>query len=446
VIDSALLLKDLKRELRALESDLRSRAEDSGSEWAASLREEHRRAQARERTGLSWIDWREGEVSQAAVAWIIAAVFLRFSEDNGLLKGIELDGQPVALPLIAGPGEALERAIENETAFYSSSPTMTGRDWLQRAFRALAGLPAGRPLVDPDHSAVWHAPISAAAADALLEFFRKTNADGSLVHDFTDPEWGTRFLGDLYQDLSEYAKKTFALLQTPVFVEEFILDLTLTPAIAEFGLTGLKVIDPTCGSGHFLLGAFDRLVDMWAETAPGVDVGARVQRALDSIHGVDLNPFAVAISRFRLTVAALKAAGIRTLVAAPAFDYHLAIGDSLLGGVDYQTTLDLDDDEEFEYATEDLQNHRDILKPGQYHVVVGNPPYITVKDSVLNQRYRALYSTCSGKYALSVPFMELFFRLARVPESGAGAGFVGQITSNSFMKREFGKKLIEQFL
>jgi hypothetical protein len=395
---------------------------------------------------LSWIDWREGEVSQAAVAWIIAAVFLRFSEDNGLLKGIELDGQPVALPLIAGPGEALERAIENETAFYSSSPTMTGRDWLQRAFRALAGLPAGRPLVDPDHSAVWHAPISAAAADALLEFFRKTNADGSLVHDFTDPEWGTRFLGDLYQDLSEYAKKTFALLQTPVFVEEFILDLTLTPAIAEFGLTGLKVIDPTCGSGHFLLGAFDRLVDMWAETAPGVDVGARVQRALDSIHGVDLNPFAVAISRFRLTVAALKAAGIRTLVAAPAFDYHLAIGDSLLGGVDYQTTLDLDDDEEFEYATEDLQNHRDILKPGQYHVVVGNPPYITVKDSVLNQRYRALYSTCSGKYALSVPFMELFFRLARVPESGAGAGFVGQITSNSFMKREFGKKLIEQFL
>ena len=66
--------------------------------------------------------------------------------------------------------------------------------------------------------------------------------------------WDTRFLGDLYQDLSEAARKTYALLQTPEFVEEFILDRTLTPAIEEFGLDGLRMIDPTCGSGHFLLG------------------------------------------------------------------------------------------------------------------------------------------------------------------------------------------------
>src|SRR5690606_30367201 len=49
-------------------------------------------------------------------------------------------------------------------------------------------------------------------------------------------------------------------------------------------------------------------------------------------------------------------------------------------------------------------------------------------------------------YALSVPFMELFFRLAIAGARGQGAGFVGQITSNGFMKREFGKKVIEQFL
>ncbi|MCA1676052.1 MAG: hypothetical protein LC799_29055, partial [Actinobacteria bacterium] len=73
--------------------------------------------------------------------------------------------------------------------------------------------------------------------------------------------WDTRFLGDLYQDLSETARDRFALLQTPEFVEEFILDLTLTPATEEFGLDGLRVIDPTCGSGHFLLGVFHRLVD-----------------------------------------------------------------------------------------------------------------------------------------------------------------------------------------
>jgi hypothetical protein len=446
MIESGLLLADLKKELRKLENDLRARAEDVEGGWAQKLRSEYDRAARRERTGLSWIDWRNGEVSQAAVAWVIATVFIRFAEDNGMLVGAELDGRPVSLPWIAGPGDGLARAVENETAFYSAAPTSTSRDWLQHAFRTLAALPAGRPLVDPDHSAVWHAPISAGAADGVLAFFRRTKADGSLMHDFTDPEYDTRFLGDLYQELSEYAKKTFALLQTPVFVEEFILDLTLTPAIAEFGLPALKLIDPTCGSGHFLLGAFDRLTKAWEAAAPGTDRGDRVQRALDSIHGVDLNPFAVAIARFRLTVAAIKAAGIASLVAAPAFDYHLAIGDSLLGGVDYQTTLDLGDGEDFEYSVEDLTQHRDILTRDQYHVVVGNPPYITVKDAVLNQRYRSLYPTCSGKYALSVPFMELFFRLAKKGEAGGGAGYVGQITSNSFMKREFGKKMIEQFL
>ena len=52
---------------------------------------------------------------------------------------------------------------------------------------------------------------------------------GEIVHDFADPAWNTRFLGDLYQDLSEHAKKTYALLQIPEFVEEFLLDYTLTP-------------------------------------------------------------------------------------------------------------------------------------------------------------------------------------------------------------------------
>lgn len=445
MIDSPLLLADLKRELKALEADLRVRAEDVSHPWGKRLRDEYEAAERRERTGLAWIDWRDGEVSQAAVAWIIASVFIRFAEDNGLLVGAQRDARTVALPWIAAPGDGLERAVENEQAFYAASPATTSRDWLQDAFHTLADLRAGRPLVDPNHSAVWHAAISASASDSLLAFFRRTTPDGELMHDFSDPDLGTRFLGDLYQDLSDYAKKTYALLQTPTFVEQFILDQTLTPAIAEFGLTGLKLIDPACGSGHFLLGAFDRLSSAWAETAPGVEKGERVQRALDSIHGVDLNPFAIAIARFRLTVAAIKAAGILTLTAAPAFRYHLAIGDSLLGSVNQTITLDLGDGEYFEYDAEDLREYAGILREDQYHVVVANPPYIQPPDAKLRDQYRALYSTCHRKYALSVPFMELLFRLAKRPDGG-GAGYVGQITSNSFMKREFGKKLIELFL
>ena len=44
------------------------------------------------------------------------------------------------------------------------------------------------------------------------------------------------------------------------------------------------------------------------------------------------------------------------------------------------------------------------------------------------------------QYALSVPFAERIFQLAV-----RDVGYTGQITANSFMKREFGKKLIEEF-
>ena len=81
----------------------------------------------------------------------------------------------------------------------------------------------------------------------------------------------------------------------------------------------------------------------------------------------------------------------------------------------------------------------------QYHVVVGNPPYITVKDQALNQAYRNRYSTCHRQYSLAVPFTERFFELAVYGHDMQSAGYVGMITANSFMKREFGKKLIEEF-
>ena len=120
----------------------------------------------------------------------------------------------------------------------------------------------------------------------ILKFWRerKDGQEGTLKRSFMVSGGDTRFLGDLYQDLSERAKKKFALLQTPVFVEEFILDRTLTPAIAEFGLETVRMIDPTCGSGHFLLGAFTRLFDLWSRpehTSGNAEKDA--QNALDGV-------------------------------------------------------------------------------------------------------------------------------------------------------------------
>jgi hypothetical protein len=436
--DSDGLVKALKGLLKVAVADLTAQAEAGDAEWARQLRAEYDRAFAKGRTGQSWSAWRASEVDQAGVSWVLSSVFVRFCEDNGLVDGV----------WITGPGERGQFALDAEAVFYRQDPSRNARDWLRQGFGVLADLPATSDVVSREHSPVWRVPLGADASKQILDFWRDTRDDGSLKWSLADPDLGTRFLGDIYQDLSEAAKKQYALLQTPVFVEEFILDQTLDPAIAEFGLSEVKMIDPACGSGHFLLGAFARLLDGWTAQAPGMDVRERVQRALDQVHGVDLNPFAVAIARFRLTVAAVNASGLHRLSEAPRYNYHLASGDSLLAGLGRQGVL-LDDDGDLAdhaYPAEDVHEHPGILEPGRYQVVVGNPPYIQVADPGLNAAYRAAYRFCQREYQLTVPFAELMFRLAVPGTSQTPGGFVGQITGNGFMKREFGKRLVEDFL
>lgn len=436
---SSALTGELKKVVLTLEDDLRRRVQ-SQPEVQAAWEQEHRSALARERTALSWQEWRDDRVTQAAVAWVLTTVFIRFCEDNRLLKPV----------WFVGPPERRQEALDAELAYFRTHPEHTDREWILMAVEHLRQVRATADLVE-SHSPLWTVSPSGPAARELVHFWRAKGDDGALLRDFTDPDLSTRFLGDLYQDLSDYAKKTYALLQTPEFVEEFILDQTMEPALAERPLEGFTLIDPTCGSGHFLLGAFHRLVNRWADHAPGLNARARVAKALESIHGVDINPFAVAIAKFRLIVAAMQAADEATLEDAPDFRLNLTAGDSLLHGQHQQSfefeNFDADSSiSGFAYATEDLQLLKKILQPGRYDVVVGNPPYITVKDKVLNARYRELYTACKGTYALTVPFMERFFELAKQQNGDHPAGWTGQITSNSFMKREFGSKIIEEFL
>jgi hypothetical protein len=433
------LTAELRAEVKRLENDLRTRVTtlpQVQQAWQA----EYNSARAVERTSATWEEWVDERVTLAAVAWVLTTVFVRFCEDNALVKPVWISG-----PRSREAVEAQQQFLR-ETA--RKNPDVTDREWLLRAVEYLESLPATAGLVDAT-SPMWLVSPSGDAATRLLNYWRERDEDGKLRRDLSDPELDTRFLGDLYQDISEDAKKRYALLQTPAFVEEFILDRTLEPALDERPLEGFKMIDPTCGSGHFLLGGFRRLLDRWHKHAPAMDERQRVQAALDSVYGVDINPFAVSIAQFRLTLAALGASGLTRLEGAPAFKYHLAVGDSLLHGL-VQPELDLGASysadkaaANFAYATENLPSLRSILRNDQYDVVVGNPPYIQVKDKALNAAYRARYVTCSGKYALTVPFMERFFMLAK---SGPAVGWVGQITSNSFMKREFGVTLVEKYL
>jgi hypothetical protein len=442
MINARRLLDDLKRVLKRLEDDLRQRVRSVEAVQIA-LQREYVAAKEAGRAAEAFEVWREGMLTQAGAAWLLSGVFVRFLEDNGLVDEA----------FLSGLGERRDEASERQMQYFQRHPTDSDRHYLYDVFRTVRTLPAVAGLFDDSHNPIWVYGISGDAAKELIDFWRRRVPEtGELVHDFTDESWNTRFLGDLYQDLSEEARKRYALLQTPDFVEEFILDRTLEPAIAEFGLNEVRLIDPTCGSGHFLLGAFQRILDRWVRAEPATSERTLVQRTLDAAYGVDVNPFAVAIARFRLLVAALQASGIKRLKDAPGFRINVAVGDSLLHGRRFDQ-LDLGDQPRLKgqregighaYGAEDLTELNRILGQ-QYHAVVGNPPYITVKDRALNQAYRNRFSTCHRQYSLVVPFVERFFELAIYGRDAQPAGYVGMIAANSFMKREFGKKLIEEF-
>lgn len=451
MINRKALLTDLKGQVKALESDLRLYGVTNAT-TAAELDREWQTARDAQRTAATYEMWREDRVTQVAVAWVLGTVFVRFCEDNDLIE----------YPVLAGPGARVAVTRERQDKFFEESPELTDRDWIIEGFNALSVSPVASGLFE-EHNPMWSIFPSHEAAKALLAFWREQDADAKILHDFTDETWNTRFLGDLYQELSEHAKKTYALLQTPEFVEEFILNYTLDPAIKEFGLEPeppygqphlplrLRVIDPACGSGHFLLGAFRRLLDVWKQQSGDTDKWVLIVRALESVHGVDKNPFAAAIARFRLLLAAMQAGDVKRLTAKVNFPINVAVGDSLLhgrGAPGIQTEMEFPGEDNIHtYRTEDIDDYiksASMLASGSYHVVVGNPPYITVNDRYENVKYRHAYPSCHREYSLAVPFAERLFQLA-IRGDNRGAGYVGQITANSFMKREFGKKLIEEF-
>ena len=396
---------------------------------ARALRERWLVERDDKRTAAGLNEWVSATIEQVGAAWILSCVFVRVLEDRGFLERRRIAGE--------GADDSLQQFLE-------IAPSLTERDYLLTVFRELATYPGAADVLDPAHNPAWRLSPSNDSVRALLALLREADADGKLRFSFTREETrDTRFLGDLYQDLSESVRKRHALLQTPDFVERFILDQTLEPAIAEFGLEAVRLIDPTCGSGHFLLGAFHRLFEHRQRVAPGLDRRDHARATLAQIYGIDINPYAVAIARFRLTLAYLEHAGIDRLALAPRIETNLVVADSLLHGTSQGRLSDRAEDKaawgDQLFALDDPAAARQVLDQ-RYHAVVGNPPYITCKDPLLREAYRENYDSAAGKYALSAPFTERFFQLA---EPG---GYVGMINANSFMKREFGKALIERVL
>lgn len=282
-------------------ADLLARADGSPSVTLA-LKARFEEEKAQERTGDSYEVWRRNIVTQVAAAWVLSCVFVRTLEDRGLVERNR----------IAGVG-----AEDSQQQFLALAPFLTERDYLLTVFRELAHLEAVSELFAPEHNLVWRLEPSAEVARQLLGLFRAGSAEAPA---FRFGQSDTRFLGDLYQDLSEEVRSRYALLQTPHFVESFILDRTLEPALESFGLEHTTLLDPTCGSGHFLLGGFERLFQRQLQKFPDLNPREAAARALGAVYGTDINPYAVSIAKFRLMLAFLEKGGFEKLATAPEAD------------------------------------------------------------------------------------------------------------------------------
>ncbi len=136
-------------------------------------------------------------------------------------------------------------------------------------------------------------------------------------------------------------RKTTGSYYTPTSLIECLLDSALDPVLDEAekaadpekALLALKVCDPACGSGHFLIAAAHRLARRLASVRTGEDEPdpSATRTALRDVigrclYGVDLNPMAAELCRVALWIESLEPGKPLSFL-----DHHVQVGNSLLG-------------------------------------------------------------------------------------------------------------------
>lgn len=221
------------------------------------------------------------------------------------------------------------------------------------------------------------------AALFCLGFIRK---DG-ITHRINWRDLKTEELGSVYEGLLEIRpsltasgefqlgtgakgndRKTSGSYYTPDSLVECLLDSALNPVLERAEASGatpeekvaaildLKVIDPACGSGHFLLGAARRMADRVArlrnEDAGKEETQAALRDVVSRcIHGVDRNPMAVELAKVALWIESVSPGQPLGFL-----DANIRCGDALLGVFDLAVLEEGIPDEAYKPLTGDSKD------------------------------------------------------------------------------------------
>jgi len=270
-------------------------------------------------------------------------------------------------------------------------------------------------------------------------------------------------------------RKAGGVYYTPQYIVDYIVANTVgkllegkTPEQA----ASLKIVDPACGSGSFLLGAYQYLLDWherwyeehdperWARGTgaplmPSPVGGYRLttkkrkEILVNNIHGVDIDPQAVEVTKLSLLLKVLEEeSGQLTLGferALPDLGRNIQCGNSLIGEDYFEGQLVVDEAERRRVNPFDWRNaFPQVFAKGGFDAVIGNPPYRLMQphdtDDATLRYFKKKYVAAEYKIDLFHLFLQLGISVLH------NKGIHGFIIPSTLLNNVYAEKLREWIL
>ncbi len=272
-------------------------------------------------------------------------------------------------------------------------------------------------------------------------------------------------------------KKAGGVYYTPSYIVDYIVRQTVGQLIegkTPQQINKLRILDPACGSGSFLLGAYQYLLDYYLRWYEDHDPAKHAQRKqpavyqgqrgewrltgaekkrilLNNIYGVDIDRQAVEVTKLSLLLQVLEGETDETLGqqlslwrerALPDLGNNIKCGNSLIGLDYFEAQLMPDEAEMRRINPFDWQaEFPEATAAGGFDAVIGNPPYVrAVRMRTEKNYYKDKFISAFGAYDIYILFMEKALELVH------DKGIVGFITPNKYFVADYAKKLRHHLL